>query len=73
MNLRIFIPAIVIGAVVGLAVGYITFKATGGRVDFVVWISPDHPSGHATDALMWMIGAMVVAGAVAFLRRGISN
>jgi hypothetical protein len=68
MNLRLFIPAALIGAVVGLAIGFTVHKATGELGDFSVWISPTHYFGRPLEALIWMIGGIIVALAAAYLR-----
>ena len=69
MNLNFLIPTCVIGAVVAWAVGYITYKATGGFGDFVTWFDPDDPLGRYRDAWAWGIGGIIAGGAVGFLRR----
>jgi LDH2 family malate/lactate/ureidoglycolate dehydrogenase len=69
MNPRLFLAGAVIGAVLGLAIGYVTHKATGGLGDFFVWINPEHFFGRFHDAMSWMIGGIVVGIAATFLRR----
>jgi hypothetical protein len=48
MNRRIFLPAILIGIIVGLAVGYVAYKATGEPLNFHGWMANEyfgHPVG----------------------------
>jgi len=71
MKLKILIPACIIGAVLALAIGYVSYTASrwaGSNFDFFVWIDR-----RPRDVLSWMIGGIVIAAAITFLRRGNSN
>jgi hypothetical protein len=51
MKVRIFIPAVLIGAVFGLAIGFTVHQATTyGTDNFAVWVS-DVYSGYNYDSL----------------------
>jgi len=74
LNLKTIIPAAIIGAVVGLAIGYTVFSLASGIGSFVVWAGLDSMYiDHAEDALAWAIGGAIVGAAAAFLWRQNSN
>lgn len=55
-----------IGAVVGLAIGYVVHRATGHSENFITWINPlSTVSYYWTDGLAWMIGGIIVGGLAA--------
>jgi uncharacterized membrane protein (Fun14 family) len=56
MNVRLLLPAIVMGTVIGLAVGYSVYKVSGGIDDFVGWMSPSLLFGGDYDGYFWMTG-----------------
>jgi hypothetical protein len=73
MKMPIFIASGVIGAVLGLATGFVTYKATAGwTVDFVRWAT-NESWGHPLDALCWTIGGIIVGIAAAYIRSLNSN
>jgi hypothetical protein len=67
VKLRTLFPAIVIGAILGLALGYTLNRVTAGIDDFSIWIS-DAYTGYNYDALFWTLGGVIVAWAIAFIR-----
>lgn len=70
LNLRTAIPASMIGAVVGLAIGYTVASFAGSAGSFLVWAGFDQKYvDHADDAVAWAIGGAIVAISAAFLRR----
>jgi hypothetical protein len=67
MNIGPFIALGVIGAILGLAIGYVAYKATGGFFD--IWSWATHPySGRRVDALFWTIGGAAIGVAAAYFR-----
>lgn len=60
----ILIAAGVIGAIVGLAIGFSVFQVSGGHYN-IVGFTIEHHRGR--DALFWLFGGAIVAGAIAFL------
>jgi hypothetical protein len=67
MNIRPFIALGIIGAIVGLAIGYVAYKATGGLFDIYNWATREF-GGRPLDALFWTIGGAAVGFALAYLR-----
>ena len=71
MNVRWLAAGGVIGALVGLAMGYVSYRATAHNAfDFFVWTGLDESLrhvAHSTDALAWMIGGIIVGVAATFL------
>jgi hypothetical protein len=67
MYLRRLVASAVIGAVLGLAIGYVAYKATGGLFDFSGWIT-QFGFGRPLDALLWALGGAIVGAAAAYLR-----
>jgi hypothetical protein len=58
MNKRLlFLPAILIGIIVGLAIGYIAYKATGGPLNFHGWMANEY-FGNPVGAFQWAIGGV---------------
>ena len=60
----VLIAAGVIGAVVGLAIGFSVFQFSGGHYNIVGFVVEFH---RGRDAMFWLFGGAVVAGAIAFL------
>jgi len=59
----------VIGAVVGLAVGYAIFASTYPLpYGFIEWLSDTH-ANRLADALLWTTLGAIVGGAVAYIRK----
>jgi hypothetical protein len=76
LNPRTVIPAAIIGAVIGLAIGYtVASLQRGGVSSFMIWVGFGDPRyvDHAGDALAWAIGGAIVGAAAAFLWRPNSN
>lgn len=73
MNIRPLIAGASIGAVLGLAIGFVAYKATGGFWDFVGWITPGLVAAEPRDALLWAIGGAIVGAAAVYIRGAISN
>lgn len=61
---RILMAAGVIGAIVGLALGFSVFQFSGGHYNIVGFVVEYH---RGRDALFWLFGGVIVAGAIAFL------
>src|ERR1700730_11517010 len=59
MNVRQLVAAGVIGAVVGLAVGFVTHRA--GGFDFFDWLKYEQ-----SDAASWLVGGIIVGVAATF-------
>ena len=68
----LFLPAILIGIIVGLAIGYIAYKATGGPLNFHGWMANEY-FGNPVGAFQWAIGGVIVAVAAAYIRARNSN
>jgi hypothetical protein len=66
-NRLLFVPAVLVGIIVGLAVGYVAYKATGGPLNFHGWMANEY-SGHPVGAFLWAIGGAVVFVAAAFIQ-----
>jgi hypothetical protein len=67
MRAKTFIPAILIGAVFGLAIGFTVHRATTyGTDNFTVWVS-DVYSGYNYDSLFWTLGGVIVAAAIVLI------
>ncbi len=62
--LRNYVPAVIIGAILGLAIGFAVYQLSGGTYNIVGYVLEFHRS---RDALFWILGGVFVAGAVAFL------
>jgi hypothetical protein len=61
MNIRL-LPAMIIGAVLALAIGYSVHELSGGGL-FREWVRLD-----ADDVVVWLIGGIIVAVAATFLK-----
>lgn len=61
---RVLIAAAVIGAIVGLAIGFSVFQSSGGHYNIVGFVVEYH---RGRDAMFWLFGGAIVAGAIAFL------
>lgn len=62
MNIRL-LSILIIGAMLGLAIGFSVHELSRGGV-FFAWIT-----GHTgQDALVWLVGGIIVAAAVAYLK-----
>jgi len=64
---------VILGAILGLAVGFITYNATGGAVDFLTWVSPGSFGNNARDALVWAIGGVSVGATAGYILGEHSN
>ncbi len=62
--LRNYIPAAIIGAIFGLALGFAVYQLSGGQYNIVGYLFEFHRS---RDALFWLLGGVLVAGAITFL------
>lgn len=67
MSVQRFIPAIVLGAVLGIAAGYSIYKIGGGRLDFLKWANPIYVFGGGYDVYLWAVGGVIVAGAISVM------
>jgi hypothetical protein len=57
----------IIGAVLGLAVGHVSFKATGGFGTFTGWINNFNFGGHQ-NPIFWAVGGTIVDMATGWLK-----
>jgi hypothetical protein len=75
VNAKTAIPAGIIGAVIGLAVGFtVASLRPYGASSFVQWLGLEpNLIGHPSDALAWAAGGILVALASTFLWRPNSN
>jgi hypothetical protein len=77
MNLQRFLLSLLIGAVLGLALGYSIYMIgdRGAVPDFLYWVNRKNmfSGDHYYDAYFWALGGMVVAGAINLLRSKNSN
>jgi hypothetical protein len=60
---------IVGGAVLGLAIGFVVHKITGGFGDFVMWTPADRPG----EAVVWTIGGAAFGAVIGYFRARNSN
>ena len=75
MYLKTVIPSAIIGAVIGVALGFTVASLSGtASFGFMLWAGLKIAgAGHGGDALAWTIGGALVGAAAAFLRRPNSN
>jgi hypothetical protein len=73
--LKTIIPLAIIGAVLGIAIGFAVASLSGtASFGFMLWAGLRiAEAGHGGDALAWTIGGAVVGTAAAFLWRPNSN
>ena len=62
--LKNYVPAVIIGGIVGLAVGFAIYEMSGGTYNIVGYVFEFH---RGRDALFWMFGGIFVGGAITFL------
>jgi uncharacterized membrane-anchored protein YitT (DUF2179 family) len=68
----LFLPAILIGIIVGLAAGYMAYKATGGPLNFHGWMANEY-FGNPVGAFQWAVGGAIVAVVAVYIRAKDSN
>ncbi len=62
--LKKYIPAAIIGGLLGLAIGFAVYQLSGGAYNIVGYFAELHRS---RDALFWIVGGIFIAGAITFL------
>lgn len=72
MNLQKLFLSLIIGAVLGLALGYsvYTIGGKGSAPDFIYWVNRRNifSGDRYYDAYFWALGGIIVAGAINLLR-----
>jgi uncharacterized membrane-anchored protein YitT (DUF2179 family) len=67
MRRMLFLPALLVGLIVGLTIGYIAYKITGGTLNFHGWLANEY-FGHPIGALLWAVGGALVAMAATYFK-----
>ncbi len=62
--LKTYVPAAVIGGLIGLAIGFAVHQLSGGNYSIIGYILEFH---RGRDAVFWLFGGIFTAGAIAFL------
>jgi hypothetical protein len=62
--LKNYVPAAIIGGLLGLAIGFAVYQLSGGAYNIVGYFAEFHRS---RDALFWIVGGIFTAGAITFL------
>lgn len=66
MNRLVLLPAVLIGIIFGLVIGYVAYKITGGSLNFHGWMANEY-FGHPVGAFLWAIGGALVAVTAAYI------
>ena len=62
--LKNYIPAVIIGALGGLGIGFAVYQMSGGSMNIVGFVLEFH---RGRDAMFWIFGGALIAGAITFL------
>jgi len=72
MNRLLLLPAILVGIIIGLAIGYVAYKITGGSLNFHGWMANEY-FGQPVGAFLWAIGGALAAVIAAHIKARSSN
>jgi hypothetical protein len=67
MRRLLYLPALLAGLIVGLVVGYVWYKISGGDLNFHGWLANEY-FGDPVGALRWAIGGAIVFLAAMYLK-----